>query len=131
MNWDFFDIVQEGRNRGYKAKWALYQAQSLDIPICLADVKELGEMYGFKPMWAFYMAREFEIPYKVDEAAQDKQPKQPIYPDNYFMGISNRKELKKAFRDWSKKLHPDMQTGNHEEFVRMLEEYHSMKIRMV
>lgn len=67
MNWDFFDIVQNGMNRGYKAKWTLYEAKKLGIPICLADVVELGEIYGFKPMWAFYMVREFQIPYKVKQ----------------------------------------------------------------
>jgi hypothetical protein len=128
MNWAFFDIVQEGFDKGYKAKWAIYRAEEFGIPLTIDDLKELGEMHGFKTMWAYYMAKEFGIPIKPGEAQE--KPNKPKYPDQYFMGISNRRDLKKAFRDWSKKLHPDFEHGNQDEFIKMMEQYDSMKRRM-
>lgn len=64
MNWDFFDIVEIGISKGYKAKWALYQAKALGIPLDIDDIRELRQYYGHKNMWTYYMAKEFEIPIK-------------------------------------------------------------------
>jgi hypothetical protein len=66
MNWDFFDIVQTGFERGYKAVWAVHQAKAKAIPLTIDDLKELGELYGHKRLWAYHTALEFKIPIKKD-----------------------------------------------------------------
>lgn len=135
MNWEFFNIVEEGITRGYKAKWAIYRAIDFGIPLTLEDIKELGEAYGHKRLWAYYTAKEFGIPpFKADTKAEykkpDPEPKKSIYPENYFKGIFNKFDLKKAFRFWSKKLHPDLESGNQQEFIKMKKQYDNMSKRM-
>ena len=64
MNWDFFDIVDEGMQKGYKSKWAIHKAVHENIPLTIEDLKELGDFYGHKKLWAYHAALEFDIPIK-------------------------------------------------------------------
>jgi hypothetical protein len=72
MNWDFFDIVQAGMEKGYKSKWAVYQAVHKKIPITIDDLKELGEFYNHKSLWAYHTAMEFKIPIKRKKIGMKK-----------------------------------------------------------
>lgn len=64
MNWDFFDIVTEALDKGYKSKWAVYRAVEKGLPVTIDDIKELGEIYKHKTIWAYHTAIEFNIPIK-------------------------------------------------------------------
>jgi hypothetical protein len=69
MNWDFFDIVEEGVQKGYKSKWAVYKAINSGIEITMDDLIELAEIYRHKKLWAYYTAKEFNLaPFKEQTA---------------------------------------------------------------
>jgi hypothetical protein len=142
MNWEFFDLMEEALNKGFKSKWVLYRAKEFGIKFTLEDIKELGEAYRHKPRWAYYMAIEFEVlGFKKQEPPPKEKPKEKPppksetfkseYPKFYFNHVSNKADLKKAFRDWSKKLHPDMQNGNSAEFIKMKNQYDNMIRRLI
>ena len=48
---------------------------------------------------------------------------------SYFTNCKTAEELKKAYRTWAKKLHPDL-GGNAEEFKQMQNEYEKMWERL-
>ena len=48
----------------------------------------------------------------------------------FFKGIKTFKELKDSYRKLAQKLHPDKETGNHDQFVKMQAEYENMFKKM-
>lgn len=132
----FEQVLEDALSYGYKSLWILYRCKEEGIPLSIKDLYTIARAYGHKSAWVKYKAEEFNIGEEPkSKQANQKQAKQDPpksdqakYPRSYFDGIRDRKELKKAFRDWSKKLHPDIEGGDHAEFIRMNKEYEQKRM---